>query len=69
MAERRAPKARHEGILGAAPSVLFCILSLTPALRGCLTIDVFVKIAPASYLFSIRDFAKNQPLDSLLRPG
>ena len=37
-------------------------------MRGRLTIDIIPEIAPISSLFSTCDFAKNQPLDSLVSP-
>jgi hypothetical protein len=54
---------------GAAPSALNNAMQRIPASRGCLTIDVFVNIVSVSCLFPICDFARNQPLDSLSRPG
>jgi hypothetical protein len=39
-----------------------------PGFRGCPTVIVLLKIASISSLFSIGDFAKNQPWDSLFSP-
>lgn len=45
------------------------LISTSQGLRGRPTIDFLLKNEPVSPLFSTYEFAKNQLLDSLLRPG